>query len=289
VSVAAVAGNATAVVSWEPGSSGACAVIDYEVSYSPGTAVVTVTEPTRTTTLTGLANGTVYTASVRQRSAGGWSGWTQSGSFTPVPNVPGAPASASTSNPHTEIAGGRDGVVTVSWTAAPRNGGPAIGAYSWSCSSTNGGVPRSGTEAGTASSRIVTGLTPGATYTCGVAASFAGGSQGPPASTGATIPTSKDELLAWVKANITRPTIVQLPNSTKGQVTLRWSAAPAGFGPRYAIKWDKNPPVYFNIGLPNSGTVSVSPCGKYAFRIRVTDKWNKSVDSESWYGGPSNC
>jgi hypothetical protein len=235
----------------------------------------------------GLVNGTSYTASGRQRTDGGWSDPASSGPFTPVPDVPGAPASASTSNPHTEIAAGRDGVVTVSWTAAPRNGGPAIANYWWACNSSSG-TPASGSVSGSTFSRIVTGLTPGATYTCGVAASFAGGNQGPPTSTGATIPSSQTELNSYVVSTLD-PAFVQIANGTRGRVSFRWAALPAGFGATYTLFSSASPPDTASVGTATTGSLAVDPCGFYQFRVRTQDKWGRLSDSKSLRKRPDVC
>lgn len=73
LNVLASAGDAAAQVSWSPPeSSGTSPVTEYQVQAAPGDAMCTAVAPTLTCTVTGLANGTAYTFTVRARSAVGW-------------------------------------------------------------------------------------------------------------------------------------------------------------------------------------------------------------------------
>ena len=73
VSVNAVAGDGEARVSWgAPVSSGSFAVTDYEVTVSPGGQSCLAKAPELSCTVSGLSNGTSYTARVRALNGAGW-------------------------------------------------------------------------------------------------------------------------------------------------------------------------------------------------------------------------
>ena len=86
-SPSAVAGNASATVSWTiPASNGGSAIIDYTATSSPGGFFATVSGPTATSVVvSGLTNGTAYTFTVRARnSIGSSSPSVVSNAVTPV-------------------------------------------------------------------------------------------------------------------------------------------------------------------------------------------------------------
>ena len=69
--VAAVAGDASATITWQaPASPGSYPVTDYEVTSSPGGRICLVSATT--CRITGLVNGTSYTFTVRALSGAGW-------------------------------------------------------------------------------------------------------------------------------------------------------------------------------------------------------------------------
>lgn len=73
--VVAVPGNGSALVTWEaPASNGGATVTSYEVLATPGSATCIVVVPQRSCAITGLANGTAYTFTVRARNVSGLSG-----------------------------------------------------------------------------------------------------------------------------------------------------------------------------------------------------------------------
>jgi hypothetical protein len=110
--VAAVAGNASAVVSWTaPIQSGSYPVTSYQVVSTPGGSSCLVTAPTRSCEVQGLRNGTSYTFAVRALNGAGW------GVFSDPSNT-AIPQAAPT--PTIQITGSRDSadprVVRVSGT-----------------------------------------------------------------------------------------------------------------------------------------------------------------------------
>ncbi|MDQ1478833.1 MAG: hypothetical protein QOE62_4062, partial [Actinomycetota bacterium] len=115
---------------------------------------------------------------------------TNDGSVTPLVDsvrvsaapttVPGAPTMGSV------LRG--NGSVSVTFTAPVNNGGTGIIGYTVSCTSTNGGL--AGSQAGSSSPIVVSGLTNTKTYTCTVTAQNARGSSAPSAASGAFSPAA---------------------------------------------------------------------------------------------------
>jgi hypothetical protein len=155
--VSAVAGNASATVSWTAPANGGSAITGYTVTASPGGATASTTGAT-SATVTGLTNGTAYTFTVTAtNSVGPGPASTPSTPITPTaPTVPGAPTGVSA------VAGNAS--ATVSWTA-PANGGSAITGYT--VTAAPGGATASTTGATTVA---VNGLTNGTAYTFTVVA-----------------------------------------------------------------------------------------------------------------------
>ncbi len=111
-------------------------------------------------TVTGLDNGKAYTCTVVATNANGDSSASPpSASVTPAraPDAPSQPGA---------VAG--DAAITVTFTP-PFDGGSAITGYTANCTSANGGA--AGSNTGSGSPIVVSGLTDGRTYTCTVVAS----------------------------------------------------------------------------------------------------------------------
>ena len=83
--VTAMAGNASASVTWRPpADSGSFPVTDYEVRVIPGSHSCVIEAPALTCSLSGLTNGIAYTATVRALNGAGWGPYsTPSAEFTP--------------------------------------------------------------------------------------------------------------------------------------------------------------------------------------------------------------
>jgi hypothetical protein len=88
-SVSGVAGDGSAVVSWTaPATSGSFPISSYQAVVSPGGQSCLVSVPALTCTVTGLTNGTAYTATVRALNGAGWGPYSAaSAAFTPQPSV----------------------------------------------------------------------------------------------------------------------------------------------------------------------------------------------------------
>ncbi len=149
-------------VSWTaPASDGGSAITGYRITPYVGataqTAVLTGSAATNFT-VAGLTNGTAYTFTVAAvNAAGNGPDSAASGSVTPQPAPPpGAPTGL------TATAG--DASAALSWTAPASDGGSAIVGYR--ITPYIGGVPQTPINTGsTATTRTVTGLTNGTTYT----------------------------------------------------------------------------------------------------------------------------
>ncbi|WP_433046989.1 fibronectin type III domain-containing protein [Dactylosporangium sp. CS-033363] len=162
--VVAVAGNASANVSWVAPLTTRGGLSGYTVTASPGGA--TCTTATTACTVSGLTGGTAYTFTVTANGPGGTSTGTTTSAVTPGP--PGAPTAV------TATAAGT--AATVSWTA-PVNRGAGISTYTVTAG------PGGATCTTATTSCTVSGLTGGTGYTFTVVANGIASTGSSPAST----------------------------------------------------------------------------------------------------------
>jgi CSLREA domain-containing protein len=151
--VTAIAGSASAVVSWmPPASNGGSAITGYTLTASPGGATKTVGGTVVTTSFTGLTNGTTYTFTIRATNAAGSSAPSAPSNPVTPRAVPGAPTNV--------VAVAGNAQATVSWTPPASNGGSPITSYT--VTSNVGGFSKlvDGSETNT----VMTGLTNGTSY-----------------------------------------------------------------------------------------------------------------------------
>ena len=168
-------------VSWSEPSDGGSAITDYDVRYIESSYIgcancgvlpwvnwqSSTVSTSRSTTITGLTNGTSYAVVVRAKNSMGSGDWSDDGWGTPAASatVPGKVGTPSVS------AG--DGSLTVSWSA-PSDGGSAITGYEvWYRPSTSSGSYTALNT--TATSITIPGLTNGTGYTVFVRAQNAEG------------------------------------------------------------------------------------------------------------------
>ncbi|NUR14764.1 MAG: heme peroxidase [Dermatophilaceae bacterium] len=265
--VTATAGNGQATVSWAaPASNGGSAITGYTlVVRSGGTVVRTVAgilPAARTSTQTGLTNGTAYSFTVSAVNAFGPSTAVASNTVTPVGGVPGAPGNVTA----TATSGATTtGAATISWAAPTPNGSAPVTSYTV--------VVRAGTTvvrtvsgiAPTATSSTQTGLSIGTSYTLSVNA-VNGTGAGPAVAAAPVTPQG-------LPGTPTGVTATPGPNV----VTVRW-AAPANGGSailRYQIVITRgtiNVGTVTTTGAPTSFAVTgISNGLAYTFRVRAVN------------------
>ena len=113
-SVRGVAGDSSAVLSWTaPESSGSFPISNFQAVVSPGGQTCLVGAPALTCTISGLTNGTTYTATVRALNGAGWGPYSAaSATFSPqTPVVPSITITGTRAD-----VGGRPGVVVTGTT-----------------------------------------------------------------------------------------------------------------------------------------------------------------------------
>ncbi len=173
------AGNASVTVMFAPASN-STGITEFTVTSTPGNIQVKVPGTASSATVTGLANGTTYTFTVKASSCAGTSpDSAPSTPITPTPpaGAPGAPtgvvASLGTKLSSASVAFTPPGVI---------NGSPITG---YTVTSNPGNI----TATGTASPIVVIGLSNNVTYTFTVTATNAVGTSVPSAPSNAVTPT----------------------------------------------------------------------------------------------------
>jgi titin len=165
----ATAGTNSALLAFTPNAGGTAAT-NFDAQCMPGAITGTaVASPISVA----LVNGTGYSCSVTARNALGSSPSSNSVTVTPpgtnsTASAPAAPASVT--------AAASNGSATISFAPPPSNGGSAVTSYTISCTDGQASpVTSTATVPSSATSATLTGLTNGASYTCGVTATNANG------------------------------------------------------------------------------------------------------------------
>ena len=208
-SVVAVAGNASATLSWTAPADNGSAITGYTVTSVPaGGTVAMATSTSTSATVTTLTNGTAYTFTVTATNSVGTSPAAPSNSVTPS-TVPGAPTAV--------VAVAGNASAAVSWTAPSSNGGSAITGYT--VTSSPGGL--TSTVGAGSTSTTVSGLTNGTAYTFTVTATNSVGTS--PAGTSKSVtpaapapPTVTIDGGATAVTNYTTRTIAGTSNAASG-------------------------------------------------------------------------
>ena len=254
-------------VSWTAPANNGEAITDYDVQYKTSSASTWTdkshTGTGRSTTITGLTNGTAYNVQVRATNSVGSSAWSSSGTATPAA-VPAAPALT--------VSVGSGTSLSVSWTA-PANNGEAITDYDvqYKKSSDSGWTDKSHT--GTGTSTTITGLTQGTTYNVRVRATNSVGSSAWASSTGT--PAKEPATPAAPTVNIASGT----------SLSVSWTA-PANNGEAitdYDVQYKKSSDSGWtdksHTGTGTSTTITGLTQGTtYNVRVRTTN----SVGSSEW-------
>lgn len=161
----ATAGNGRATVSWTaPAFDGGSAITQYQVTATPGAEVADVAPPNTSLTMTGLSNGTTYTFTVSAVNRAG-AGTPSAASNRVTVGTPAAPTAAHAAP---GVATTSTGALKVSYTAGVSNGS-TVTKFTATCTSSNGGVLKTGVHFGaTATPIVVAGLSTKRSYTCSV-------------------------------------------------------------------------------------------------------------------------
>ncbi|MFI5713026.1 fibronectin type III domain-containing protein [Kribbella sp. NPDC051620] len=150
--VSGKAGTGSALVNWGAAASNGAAITAYQVSWSGGTKKLGA--GVRSTTITGLTNGTAYTFTVRATNRVGTGPGASTTRLTPDGGAPDAPGNF-TAQPGS-------GKVAMSWSRPALHGGTLQG-YDVAANVTSGGGT-SKADTATTTRWTFTGLTNGATY-----------------------------------------------------------------------------------------------------------------------------
>ncbi|MGA2455563.1 MAG: DUF4082 domain-containing protein [Solirubrobacteraceae bacterium] len=217
--VSATAGNDSASLTWSAPASGG-PVTMYTITPYIGTkaqpaTTVSGSPPATGATVTGLADGIGYTFTVQASNTNG-SGPVSAESNAIVPSAPTIPAA-----PTAVSASAATSQALVSWTAPASNGGSALSSYT--ITPYIGASAQAPVEVSPSStSKIVKGLTNGASYTFTVTASNAIGAS-PPSSASSAI-TPQDTIFDFAT-----PATIDSSESSSIEVGVKFSSEAYGY------------------------------------------------------------
>ncbi|MFI6453804.1 putative Ig domain-containing protein [Streptosporangium amethystogenes] len=253
----ATAGVSSATVTWTAPNNNGSAITGYVVTpYKNGVAQTPVAYDASTTTrtLSGLTTGVPYTFTVAATNAFGTGAASPvSGAVTPYA-VPGRPTIASAT------AGTSSANLT--WTAPATNGSDITG---YIVTPYIGGVAQpSQTFNGNATTQVVTGLTPGTSYTFTVTAVNAAGPGLPSSSSTAVVPNAAPVFTFAAPSAGEVGVAYGVPLTISGGTApYTWSVSAGGLPPGLTL----NASTGVLSGAPTSG-------GSYSFAAQVTDAGN---------------
>ncbi|MGW0503167.1 fibronectin type III domain-containing protein [Micromonospora sp. NPDC003241] len=256
----AVAGITSATVSWAVPADNGSPITGYVLTPTrDGVTQPTITfdASTTTRTLTGLTASAQYTFRVAAINAYG-TGAASAASAPVVPyTLPGAPTI-------TSVAAGTN-AAAITWNA-PSSGGAEITGYR--LTPYVGGVAQTPiTLPASPTSRTVTGLTAGTTYTFRIAAINAAGT-GPDSAQSAAVTVNASPTLTFPappSGKVSEPYSQQL-TVNGGTAPFTWSVSSGSLPPGLTL-------------APGTGLLSGTPtqAGTFSFTVRVTDSYDQSA------------
>jgi subtilisin family serine protease len=265
----------SATVSWTaPSSNGGAAIERYLLEYRPPTSAawqtVTVTAPTTTTTLTGLANNTRYVFRVTASNSAGNSPASVTSTLTTLTTPPSAPAAPTASNITATSA-------TVSWTSPSSNGGAAIDRYLVEYRTSTSSAWQTVTLRASARSTKLTGLTNNTTYEFRVTARNSAGNS----------PASATSTLTTLTAPPSRPAAPSASNITATSATVTWTAPSSNGGAaieRYLLEYRPSTTTAWQTVTVTAPTTTTTLTGlknntTYVFRVTAQNNAGNSPAS----------
>ncbi|MCU1370617.1 MAG: Alkaline phosphatase [Ilumatobacteraceae bacterium] len=263
-------GNAQVDLSWTaPGSNGGSAITGYTVTpFIGATAQTPVTFSSTATaqTITGLANGTAYTFTVKATNAVGTGADSAASPAVTPRTVPGAPAGVTGTPGNSQV--------DLSWTAPGSTGGSAITGYTV--------TPYIGATAQTAivfnsavTSQTITGLINGTAYTFKVKATNAAGTGADSTASAAITPVTVPGAPTGVSGtpgNAKVDLSWTAPGSSGGSAITGYTVTPyIGASAQTAVVFSSTATAQTITGLTN-GTA-------YTFKVKATNASGTGADS----------
>ncbi|MCP2263724.1 Fibronectin type III domain-containing protein [Promicromonospora thailandica] len=238
--------------------------VNLEISPAPADGVIQKSCVTGTSTVwDGLANGTAYTVVVQAvNAAPDPSDWSDAS----APEVPAAPPAQPAAPSAQRVDNALGGQITVSWTE-PANNGDAVARYHLDVFE-NGAKKE--TQPVTGTSRVVSGLSPEASYTFAVAAENKAG----------TSPVSdrSPEQVPYGQPTVPGTPTAELGSTTSGQAVVRWSgiASDDFRGPAHRYEVQGNGVAARTASSPYTVT-GLSNGTEYRFQVRACNQYTCSA------------
>ena len=261
-------------LSWSQPSSNGSSISDYDVQYrrSGNTTWISKSHSgtSRTTTISGLSDGTTYQVRVRAGNSVGEGAWSSTGSYTTISvTVPGKVSTPSTSSITTSS-------VTVTWSA-PSSGGTPITSYNLYNLRGTSGTASAISVSASSRSYTITGLDDDQYYQVSIAARNSEGQ-------GSTSSSSGYTTLMIPLTVPGAPTSVSMSHTgghTLGTLVTSWQPPTSDGGTPitgYSIRWTWSSTGSLNPGASASGTISASASDRSTSNTISAPQWgNDSV------------